>query len=335
MQSKLTLQKRKVLSKPMIIVLIIALLLFITVVITGLVLLTQQYELVRLRQTSTAIALAPALIPSVIPTETLLVKPSAAPTSIPSQTATEFAFSTFSIGQSMDGRQIGVVCMGSGSHKLVIIAGIHGDESLPREFIRQVSVFFQNNPQAVPADVEICVIENMNPDGAAIVPAQRFNANYVDLNRNWDTSDWVSDINRGNGILTGGGGDAPLSEPENRAVANFLFERQSLAQHPVIVFFYHSTIQQFSDVRPGYTIMNGAINWGPLASMVARQFAAQVNYEYLHAYEYPITGESLHWMAAQGFVGVGVEMPDAGIYTEATLSAHVEAFQYLMDNWPE
>lgn len=319
----------------MIIVLIVALLLFIIVVIAGLVLLTQQDELARLRQTGTAIALAPMLIPSVIPTETQQMQPSATHTITPSLTPTEFAFSTFSIGQSIDGQQIGAVCLGSGSRKLVIIAGIHGDESLPREFIRQVSVHFQRNPQAVPADVEICVIENMNPDGAAVVPAQRFNANYVDLNRNWDTSDWVSDINRGNGVLAGGGGGAPLSEPENRAVASFLLERQSLARYPVIVFFYHSTIQQFSDVRPGYTLSNGEITWGPLASMVARQFAAQVNYEYLHAYEYPITGESLHWLAAHGFVGVGVEMPDSGIYTDETLSAHIEGFRYLMSSWPE
>ena len=76
----------------------------------------------------------------------------------------------------------------------------------------------------------MCVIKNMNPDGAAAVPPQRFNANYVDFNRNWDTSDWVSDINRGNGILAGGGGNSPLSEPENKALSSFLVD-YSIFQH--------------------------------------------------------------------------------------------------------
>ena len=121
MPSKLTLKKRKELCKSTIILLILLILLLITVVITGLVMMTQQYELVRLSQTSTALAFVPTSTALVEPTITLTSTQTLVPIDTPIPTPTDFVLSTVNIGESIrNGMQINAECMGSGSHKPVI-----------------------------------------------------------------------------------------------------------------------------------------------------------------------------------------------------------------------
>jgi hypothetical protein len=264
-------------------------------------------------------------------TETLLASPTITVTPTPS--ATPFMVQTSTIGYSVGGRPIDSTCLGSGDRIAVLVAGMHGDEANPRYMLADIQEAFQADPSLLPAGVTICFIANQNPDGAAA--NTRFNAHGVDLNRNWDTDDWVADIVRGNGTLLGGGGIYPLSEPENSSLADYLLELQSRTTEKVIVLSLHSTVSTFSDVRPGYTVVNGQIQWGPLSSAVAQRYADLLGYTYLYQYAYPITGEALHWMADHGFVSLGIEMPDEGYYDDTLLQKHLTAIRDVLSNWPQ
>ena len=62
----------------------------------------------------------------------------------------------------------------------------------------------------------------------------RENANGVDLNRNWDVG-WRPDSYGPSGLVPGGGGTRPFSEPETRALARYLVDRPFVA-----AIFLHS-----------------------------------------------------------------------------------------------
>ncbi len=90
------------------------------------------------------------------------------------------------------------------------------------------------NARNIPADKTIVVVPQINPDGVAV--GTRVNGRNVDLNRNFATNDWQSDVTDvNNNPFPGGGGPAPMSEPETNAIASLV---QQL--HPVVVLSYHS-----------------------------------------------------------------------------------------------
>jgi len=77
----------------------------------------------------------------------------------------------------------------------------------------------------------------LNPDGAVAGVDRirgRMNANTVDLNRNWDHA-WRAQAWHGMNPISGG--SAPFSEPETRAMRNFIRDRDVRA-----AVFYHSQL---------------------------------------------------------------------------------------------
>lgn len=315
-----------------------AVVILVILLVANLVLAYFNYSVYRsVKEFNTAATLT--AMPSLTPTITETVVPSltptvtTTPTEIPSPTATQFAESTTTFGTSAGELVIEATCLGSGTRIAVLVAGMHGDENNPRYMLAEMRTAFEANPGLIPTGVQVCVIPNLNPDGAAA--GTRFNAHGVDLNRNWDTNDWVADILRGNGTLVGGGGNAPLSEPENIALSEFLLTLQGQTTENVIVLSFHSTVSTFSDVRPGYTVVDDQIQWGSLSSAAAQRYAELVGYTYLYQYTYPITGEALHWMADHAFVSIGIEMPDEGFYDAAILQHHLDAIIDLFNNWPQ
>ena len=125
------------------------------------------------------------------------------------------------IGRSYRGRPITVIRFGSGSHHLLIVGGVHGNES-GTAVARQFVSYLLAHPRALPSGARIDVISCANPDGYA--RRIRGNARHVDLNRNLPTHDWqhrLSALNEpGNPDLTGGA--SPGSEPETKALLAYL-----------------------------------------------------------------------------------------------------------------
>jgi hypothetical protein len=142
------------------------------------------------------------------------------------------------IGNSVNGTPIPAYHFGVGENEVVLIGGIHGGYSWGTSLLGQELVsYFQKNPQIVPADVTVTIIPTLNPDGLAKVltststfiatdvtplPDQsvaRFNANNVDLNRNFDCK-WQPQSTWQNKTVSGG--KAPFSEPEAKAISTYL-----------------------------------------------------------------------------------------------------------------
>lgn len=139
-----------------------------------------------------------------------------------------------SIGSSVKGRSILAYKFGSGPSKVVFVGGTHGDEPSSKytldSFINSLEANFNN----IPKNRTVIVVPSINPDG--IASGSRTNANNVDLNRNFPANNWKSDVVMPNGKLNKrGGGDEPLSEPESKALANYV-----LAQNPDLVLTYHA-----------------------------------------------------------------------------------------------
>lgn len=91
----------------------------------------------------------------------------------------------------------------------LIIGGMHGDERAPVPILENfISCFLDTNEITSP----VCVIPLLNPDGYK--GNIRFNANRVDLNRNFPYN-WNKEAMEPSGR-------APLSEPESRALFQFI-----------------------------------------------------------------------------------------------------------------
>lgn len=112
-----------------------------------------------------------------------------------------------------------------GGRRVLVIGVIHGNEQAGALIVDQL------RGGAVPDDVELWLVDSMNPDGQAIDDRQ--NANQVDLNRNFPYR-WGPLGQPGDGQYAGPG---PASEPETQAMVNFIAELR-----PDIVIWYHQDL---------------------------------------------------------------------------------------------
>lgn len=138
------------------------------------------------------------------------------------------------IGTSVSGRSITAYVFGNGAPQVIYTAAIHGNELSTRSLLLRWVDELEANAGRIPAGMSLAVVPSINPDGVAA--GRRTNANNVDLNRNFATNDWQSDITTvNNEPFPGGGGPSSLSEPESRAIANYV-----AATQPRVVISYHS-----------------------------------------------------------------------------------------------
>jgi Zinc carboxypeptidase len=123
------------------------------------------------------------------------------------------------IGRSFGGRPI--VATHRRDHegaarKVLVLGSMHGEEQAG------VSVVAALRTAVVPADVDLWLMDTMNPDGGAT--GQRGNGRGVDLNRNFDGGSfpWCPSPGCGTGAGPANTGTGPLSEPETQAFWAFL-----------------------------------------------------------------------------------------------------------------
>ncbi len=143
------------------------------------------------------------------------------------------------IGKSVEGRDIVAYNFGTGDTQVLFIGGIHGGYSWVAADVAFKAIdYFKENPSVIPANVKVTVIPNLNPDGlfdavnkegrfvkadvttsqTALV-ASRFNANKVDLSRNFDCN-WKATGTWQTKAVSGG--TAAFSEPESLAIKNYV-----------------------------------------------------------------------------------------------------------------
>ena len=228
------------------------------------------------------------------------------------------------IGFSLAARPIEVYTFGEGKKEYLIVAGIHGGYewntiALANELITHLS----ENPDAIPSDVTLHIIRNMNPDGEARAHGVdgRVNNNGVDLNRNFPSENWMKEWDR-NGCwiyrpTTGGiyGG----SEPETRSVMGFIQNHELEA-----VISYHSA---------ALGVFPGGVPWTEPSKKLAQALAKVTDYPYPPidtGCEY--TGTLADWAVENG-VGAAVDM-ELRNHRDTDFEENLKALKIFLDFVP-
>ena len=222
------------------------------------------------------------------------------------------------IGQSVEDRDITAYhCLpkqagGSGSKELLFLAGIHGGYEWNTALLaNQLIAYLKQHPDAVPSGVVVTVIPTLNPDGLAKVTSDsvgfsasditasqatqvtgRFNANDVDLNRNFDC-DWKASGTWQSKTVSGGG--EAFSEPESQALKAYV-ESHSIT---AAVVWYSSAGGVFSSNCHGGVL--------PETSTLNDLFANASGYKAYDSFDfYAITGDAVNWLAKQKIPAISV-----------------------------
>ncbi len=115
---------------------------------------------------------------------------------------------SFIVGKSVQGRSIVGYSFGNGAKEILFIGAIHGNEQNSKAILDKWLYELEGNPSRIPAGTKVTVIPLVNPDGYA--RASRYNANSVDLNRNFGANNWKADITiQGGSVMVNGGGTSP------------------------------------------------------------------------------------------------------------------------------
>jgi len=139
------------------------------------------------------------------------------------------------IGSSQSGLPLMLYALGAGPTRVLVLGGQHGGpEANTVELAGGLLTYFTDNPQALPQGIELDVLPIANPDGL-VLGSRQFSSG-VDPNRNWGGTDWQPDAFDSNAIFRDGlGGPEPFSEPETRALADWI-----LSNRPAFIVNYHS-----------------------------------------------------------------------------------------------
>jgi len=217
------------------------------------------------------------------------------------------------IGKSVEGRPIETYTYGNGETRIVFVGGIHGGYEWNSVLLAYKFIdYLDANKDLIPKNIIVTVIPSANPDGVykiigkeghftiSDVPtvtsdsSGRFNAHNVDLNRNFDckwqaTSTWQNKIESA--------GSAPFSEPEARAVRDFV-----LINKPVAVIFLHSKSNAVyaSECKSG--ILPETLN-------IMNVYSKASGYKAVETFDsYVVTGDAEGWLASINIPAITVEL---------------------------
>lgn len=175
------------------------------------------------------------------------------------------------IGFSVAGRPIEVYTFGTGENQYLIVAGIHGGyEGNTIALANELITYIIDNPDVIPDRVTLYIIRNMNPDAEARSNDidGRVNDHGVDLNRNFPSDNWTADWDRDGCwiYLPTTGGEYGGSEPETRAVMNFIGSHQIRA-----MISYHSA---------ALGVFPGGVPWEATSKRLADALSEATGYPY-------------------------------------------------------
>jgi len=218
------------------------------------------------------------------------------------------------IGTSVEKRKIESYTYGKGTEHIAFVGGMHGGYEWNSVLLAyQFMDYLDENPGAIPDNLSVTVIPDANPDGVFAVTGKvgrfaitdvststqvlisgRFNADNVDLNRNFDCKwqpegTWQS--------KTVSAGTKPFSEPETLAIKNFILEN-----NPSAVIFWHSQSGNVyaSECQDG--ILPETLN-------IMNIYAKAAGYSAVKVFDaYATTGAADDWLASIKIPAITVEL---------------------------
>lgn len=216
------------------------------------------------------------------------------------------------IGTSVESRDITAYHFGKGNTDLFFIAGVHAGSSWNTvQLAYQFMDYLKENPSVIPANVRVTVIPVLNPDSlnkvanvsgrfdpaditasATVLASGRFNANNVDLNRNFDC-DWQASAKLQNKTVSGG--TSAFSEPETLALKNYVEKHKPTA---VVAWYSAAGGVYASNCHAGVL---------PETTELTKKFADASGYPAFRDYDfYEITGDMTNWFAKLGVPAISV-----------------------------
>ena len=216
------------------------------------------------------------------------------------------------LGKSVQGRDIVAYHFGSGTKEVVLVGGMHGGYSWNTALLGlDLKEYFEKNPTAIPSAVKVTVIPVLNPDGLNLVvgttsrftktdvsssgsvkTAGRFNANRVDLNRNFDC-DWKESGTWQNTQVSGGA--AAFSEPESQAFKNYIDMKKPTA---VVVWY---------SAAGGVFPSECGASPSPETLALTDVFAKAAGYKAFADFDfYEVTGDMPNWLAKMNIPAISV-----------------------------
>ncbi len=133
------------------------------------------------------------------------------------------------LGKSAGGREISLQRFGSGSLPILLLGGVHGNESEGFFLIERYVDALINKKIELSEKISLFVCERLNPDGCEVL--RRTNDRNVDLNRNLSTKDWTREFTD----VKYYPGPMPASEPESKLCIEMI---QSI--EPAMILSLHS-----------------------------------------------------------------------------------------------
>ena len=216
------------------------------------------------------------------------------------------------LGKSVQGRDITAYHFGTGETELLFIGGIHGGYEWNTSLVAYEMIdYLEANESSIPSNIKVTVIPVLNPDGLYKVVGKegrfvksdaptvlsetvsgRFNANNVDLNRNFDC-DWQASATWQNKTVSGG--SKAFSEPESLAIKSYVESNKPSA----VVVWYSAVGGVFaSNCHSGVLAETTAIT---------KAYADASGYKAYNEFNfYEITGDMVNWFAKINIPAISV-----------------------------
>jgi predicted deacylase len=218
------------------------------------------------------------------------------------------------IGTSVEGRNIESYTFGTGDTNILLVGGIHGGYEWNSVMLAyQFIDYYTANPKSVPENITLTIVPAANPDGVFAVTKKegrfvvadtknedtsaglgRFNANKVDLNRNFACKWQPKSSWKGNIVSAG---TEAFSEPESKAIKSVV-----ASLNPVAVIFFHSQ----AGAIYASECENGIL---PMTRKVMNAYSLASGYKTIDVFDsYQVTGDAEGWLASIGIPAITVEL---------------------------
>jgi hypothetical protein len=204
----------------------------------------------------------------------------------------------FVFGRSVQARDLTGRRLGTGEQVLMLVGGIHGGfEANTVALVEALTAHFEATPGDILPGITLVLIPQLNPDGIALgrTLAGRFNANGVDLNRNWGCG-WSEEAFFRDQRISAGG--EPFSEPETAALSALITTLE-----PAAVLFYHSAADG---------VFSGECGGDAGSNRLAAVLGDAAGYSFGADFAaYPVTGTAPAWVNSRGIPSADVELSTA------------------------
>ncbi len=220
------------------------------------------------------------------------------------------------IGKSVGGEDITAYHYGEGETEILFVGGIHGGYGWNTALLGYEAMdYLKANSNIIATSTKVTIIPVLNPDGLKTVvgtskkfdsetaPTEkeeiekgRFNANEVDLNRNFDC-DWASEGKWQDKTVSGG--TEVFSEPESKAIKNYIEKNNPIA---VIVWYSASGGVYSSSCHNGIS---------DTTKDLTNAYAGASEYTGYDEFEsYEIKGDLTNWLAKIEVPAISVLLTD-------------------------